>query len=212
MLVLGGYGETGRRLARLRVERTDAHVVVAGRDARGAAALAAELGAQRVRGIGLDAADAPSVRRALEAVHLFVNAAVVARHVAALARTAISAGTDWLDSRFTAARLGSSTVWRDTPLRDAALPQAGFHPGVPAALVRWAALRADGLRGAWISSVLAERGGIPATSGLDELVASIREYRAMRYENGRWRHGRHAPIRLPGRRLPVRVSVAGEPS
>jgi saccharopine dehydrogenase (NAD+, L-lysine-forming) len=58
---------------------------------------------------------------------------------------------------------------------------------VPAALVRWGASRVDQLRGAWISSVIAERGGIPATSGLDELVASFRDYRAMRYENGRWR-------------------------
>ena len=98
-------------------------MVVAGRDARGAAALAAELGAQRVRGMWLDATDAPSVRRALEGVQLFVNAVVVPRHVAALARTAIAAGTDWTGStfRFTAARLGSSTVWQTrSPLRDAA--------------------------------------------------------------------------------------------
>ena len=49
-----------------------------------------------------------------------------------------------------------------------------------AALVRGAALQLDELRGVWISSVLAERGVLLATSGLDELVASFRDYRAMR--------------------------------
>lgn len=188
LLVLGGYGETGRRLVRLLVERTDARVVVAGRDSRRATALAAELGADRVRGIGLDAADAPSVRRALEGVDLLVNLAVVPRHVAALARTALATGTDWLDFQI---HRGQARILDEMANEIAAagrcfVTQAGFHPGVPAALVRWAAQRVDELRGAWIASVLAERDGLPATSGLDELVASFRDYRAMRYENGRW--------------------------
>ncbi|HSD81944.1 MAG TPA: saccharopine dehydrogenase NADP-binding domain-containing protein, partial [Solirubrobacteraceae bacterium] len=189
VLVLGGYGETGRRLVRLLVERTDARVVVAGRDYRRATALAAELGADGVRGIGLDAADAPSVRRALEGVDLLVNLAVVPRHVAALARTALATGTDWLDFQI---HRGQARILDEMANEIAAagrcfVTQAGFHPGVPAALVRWAAQRVDELRGAWIASVLAERDGLPATSGLDELVASFRDYRAMRYENGRWR-------------------------
>lgn len=189
LLVLGGYGETGRRLVRLLVERTDARVVVAGRDYRRATALAAELGADRVRGIGLDAADTPSVQRALEGVGLLVNLAVVPRHVAALARMALATGTDWLDFQI---HRGQARILDEMANEIAAagrcfVTQAGFHPGVPAALVRWAARRVDELRGAWIASVLAERAGLPATSGLDELVAGFRDYRAMRYENGRWR-------------------------
>jgi saccharopine dehydrogenase (NAD+, L-lysine-forming) len=189
VLIVGGYGETGGRLARLLVDRTKAEIVVAGRDPGRATALAAALGPDRVRGIGLDAADASAVRRALEGVDLLVCAAFLPRQAAALAQAAIAAGTDWLDFQI---HRGQARVL-DALAGDVAaagrcfVTQAGFHPGVPGALVRWAALQVDALREAWVGGLLSERGGLPETSGLDELVASMGDFRAVRFEQGRWR-------------------------
>ncbi len=61
LLILGGYGNTGRPLARLLLQETDAHLLLAGRDLAKALALAAKLnagfGGDRVRGCHVDAVD-----------------------------------------------------------------------------------------------------------------------------------------------------------
>lgn len=188
VLVLGGYGETGRRVARLLAERTDARIVLAGRDAARAAALAAQLGTHRATGIGLDATDLPAVTRALHGVEVLVNAAVVPEHVPGLARATVAAGCDWLDFQINReqARSLDGLAAEISAAGRCFVTQAGFHPGVPAALVRWAAAHVDELHTAWVAGLLLEPGGLPATSGLDELVAGFRDFRGMRYEDGRW--------------------------
>ena len=187
VLVLGGYGQTGSRLVRLLGQRTDADVIIAGRDPRKATALAHELGGGRVRGVGLDAADPAAVAGALQDVDLLVVAAVVPQHVPALARAAMAAGCDWLDFQIDRAQARTLDAMRDE-IGDAGrcfVTQAGFHPGMPAALVRWAGSHVEELRSAWVAGLLAERAGIPATSGLDELVAGFRDFRSMLYQDGR---------------------------
>jgi saccharopine dehydrogenase-like NADP-dependent oxidoreductase len=143
VLVLGGYGQTGRRLIRLLVQRSDdLRVVVAGRDAARAAALAVELDASRVRGIGVDAADAAAVAEALQGVDLLVNLAVVPQHVAALVRVAMAAGSDWLDFQINRAQAHTLDGLAEeiaatvrSPVMDASRPAliSGASPAVVAA-------------------------------------------------------------------------------
>ncbi len=61
LLILGGYGNTGRPLAELLLGESDAKLVIAGRDIRKAQTLAADLNrkysAERVKGLCVDAAD-----------------------------------------------------------------------------------------------------------------------------------------------------------
>ena len=64
VVVLGGYGHIGRLCVRELVERTDAHVVVAGRSVQRADALALSYG-ERVRGAYCNALDPRTVERAL---------------------------------------------------------------------------------------------------------------------------------------------------
>lgn len=186
VVVLGGYGETGRRLARLLVQRTDAQVVVAGRDGRRAETLAAELGAVRVRGIALDATDARAVRRALDGAALCVCAASLPGQVRALADAVMDAGADWLDLQV---HTGQARTLKQLAARIEAsgccfVTQAGFHPGLPAPLVRWAATQVDALERAWVGGLL--HGPFPVTAGLNELVAGFRDFRSERYRDGRW--------------------------
>jgi saccharopine dehydrogenase (NAD+, L-lysine-forming) len=186
VLILGGYGETGRRLARLLVERTSAQVVVAGRDPRRAETLAAELGAERVRGIALDASDAQAVRRALVGTTLLANAASLPGQARALADAVMDAGADWLDLQVHAgqARMLEQLAPRIEVSGCCFVTQAGFHPGLPAPMVRWAAAQVDELETAWVGGLL--HGPFPATAGLDELVAGFRDFRSERYRDGRW--------------------------
>ncbi len=64
--------------------------------------------------------------------------------------------------------------------------QAGFHPGLPAALVRYAAQQMDVLKSAIIGSVIRDEAGIPFTSGLAELVESFHDYIGEMYKDSRW--------------------------
>jgi hypothetical protein len=65
------------------------------------------------------------------------------------------------------------------------ITQAGFHPGVPAALIRWAGARME-LERAWVGGLLRPDGGLPYTPAVDDLVESFRGYRARAYGDGRW--------------------------
>jgi saccharopine dehydrogenase-like NADP-dependent oxidoreductase len=192
ILLLGGYGETGRRLARHLLERTGARLRLAGRDRTRAEALAAELNrahpGQRASGLALDAADQAALRRALDGVNLLIVATTAPERPAELAEAALEAGSDWVDLQFAprqAATLGSLA-----PRLEAAgrcfVTQGGFHPGIPAALVRWAAARARTLESATVASWLNPRGGIPYTPAVVELVEMFRDYHAHLFRDGRW--------------------------
>ena len=78
VVILGGYGETGRRVAHLLARRTRAPLVVAGRDEAKASALAEGVSAsapgERVTGLALDVCDPSALRTACEGAALVVNA------------------------------------------------------------------------------------------------------------------------------------------
>ena len=73
-LILGGYGSTGRLIARLLLQETVTQLVLAGRNLARAEATAAELNAQypgqRVSAACVDAADFASLGKGLEGVDL----------------------------------------------------------------------------------------------------------------------------------------------
>ena len=100
ILVLGGYGTTGRVLCELLLEHGDGDVVIAGRSLDKGEAAAAELGARfpgRVTARAADAADPPSLARAFAGVGLVAVAASVLEHAGAVARAALDAQVDYFD-------------------------------------------------------------------------------------------------------------------
>jgi len=190
--VLGGYGATGRALVSLLLRETQAHLVVAGRNAARARDMASELnaraGTDRVAGVGADAADPASLRNALAGAHLVVVATSSAAHAGTVARTALEMGLDYLDLQYSPRKLPVLRALADEI--EAAgrcfITDAGFHPGLPAVLVRGAAARFDWLERAIVASVINPRGGIPYTESVNELVESFRTYRALVYRDGAW--------------------------
>jgi len=192
ILILGGYGETGRRIAELLPRRTARPLVIAGRDASKARLLAEDLGGRfpgaPVVGARLDAQDVEAARRAMEGVALFVNATTSGVPGAAVTGAAIDAGADVIDLQYPAwdAMAASELAARAETAGRCVVTQAGFHPGVPAALVRWAAARVPELETAWVGGLLRQSGGFPYTPAVDDLVLSFRGYRAHLYRDGQW--------------------------
>ncbi len=194
MLVLGGYGQTGRRVVTwLAARNPDLRIVVAGRDGGAAARLASRTRPRRGRGGSFRRSSTPrdptSVRAGLAGVDLLVNTASAPEHARSLIRAALEAGADWCDTQVARPQ---AQVLRDESARIAAagrcfVTQAGFPPGGPGGLVRWAAAQVDVLTEAWTAGFIRQRGGFPPSSAMGELFDEFRDYRAEVFSAGAWR-------------------------
>ena len=142
ILVLGGYGNTGRAIARALLERTDVWIVLAGRNRDAALHRAGELNeefpGERVAGWGVDASDREGLEGALDGIDLVLVASSTPRDLESIARIAIATGTDYLDLWYSPGV--QERMLALAPEAEAAgrclLTQAGLHPGLPALLVR----------------------------------------------------------------------------
>lgn len=191
-LILGGYGLTGICLAKLLLQETDLRLVLAGRNLEKAQAAAGELNAafegERVSARRVDASDPESLRQGFQEVDFVLVASSTAVFVREVASAALEAGIDYLDIHYSN---------RKAPLLNPMAPEiekagrcfiteAGFHPGLPAALVRYIAPRFDRLDSANISSVINQEGGLPMSDSIYEFVEEIKDYKCVALKNGQW--------------------------
>ncbi len=194
IFILGGYGETGRRLAALLMAHTDVALVLAGRRPERAEALAATLNhahpGDRVRAARADAADGPGLRGALAGADLVLVASSTSAHAGTVARAALDASCDYLDVQISADKLAALRALEGEIAAAGRhfITDGGFHPGMPAAMVRYAAAHFDRLERAHVASVIQIdwnqlRLG---RETLDEFVGEFRGYKAHSYRDGRW--------------------------
>lgn len=194
IVILGGYGNTGRALANLLLEHSDVNLILAGRDAEKAEREAAAWNVRfpgRARGAAADAADGESLRRLFQGADFVVVASSTSTYVRTVVEAALTAGVDLMDPQFSRAKL--RVLDELAPRIEAAgrcvITDGGFHPGMPALLVRYAAGRLDRLRSARVGSVIQiDWRGLSFSPGtLDELVEELRDFQMMYYRGGRWR-------------------------
>ena len=145
ILILGGTGLTGRRIARRLLESSDAEITIAARHVDAGNALAEELNREhpgrRAAAVHADAADARSLRSAFRNHSLVVVAAPTTPQADLVIRAALEEEVDYLDVQLGAGKL-SLLRSLATSIQESGrcfITEAGFHPGLPAAMVRWAA-------------------------------------------------------------------------
>ena len=191
ILVLGGYGGTGRVFCRYLLKETGVKIIVAGRRIKKAEELADKLkyeySAERVSTRHVDASDRESLRQAFRGIDLVLVAATTTQWAKQIAETALEAGIDYLDIYFqqdvypVLERLGER-------IREAGrcfITQAGFHPGLPAAYIRKGAEYFDRYDKAIIAFAMKVK--IEKPESVYELVDLIADYKADIYKDGRWR-------------------------
>ncbi|MBI3362711.1 MAG: saccharopine dehydrogenase NADP-binding domain-containing protein [Chloroflexi bacterium] len=192
ILILGGYGYAGRLLARHLLAESDAGLVLAGRNAEKAQSLTAQLNAEfagdRVAGIRADAADSESLRRAFCGIDLVLVAATTVEHTERVARAAVEAGVDYLDIQFSPKRIPVLQSLADEICRAGRcfITEAGFHPGLLTAMVRFVAPHFSHLDTAIVGSVLNPEGGLPSAESVDELIEAFKDYQGQVFKDGRW--------------------------
>ena len=187
LLILGGYGYTGKFLAKHLLAQTDANIIISGRSLEKAKSFADELNSPRVTVRRVDASDADSLAQALQNVKLCLVAAPTTHHTETVVRACIDARVDYLDVQFSSKKLNVLYA-RENEIKQAGLcfvTEAGYHPGLPAALIRYAATKMDILESAVTAGYL-NMNNIPYTEAVDELMEAFLDYQAQVYKNGAW--------------------------
>lgn len=195
ILVLGGYGSTGLAIARVLLSQADVLIVLAGRSlgkANDAAAmLNAECGEDRVSGVYADAAEPPVLRRVFDGMDMVVVASSTAEHTEKVARAALEAGIDYLDVQYSTAKLKVLQSMRGDIERAnlCFITDGGFHPGLPAAMVRLGAESLDILESANVGSVIRIdwKTLSPSPGTMEEFVGELMDFQTLHFVDGRWK-------------------------
>ena len=195
ILILGGYGNTGRLIAELLLQETDCRVVVAGRNQNKARATTADLSArfgdERARAAVVDAADADSLRHAMTGVDLAVVASSTSEYVEQVATAALDTGIDYCDVQYSTAKLAvlQTIAERIEAEGRCFITDGGFHPGLPAVLVRYIAPRFDRLDSARVGSVIKiDWSGLEFSSAtIEEMVTEFLDFKMLEFKEGEWR-------------------------
>jgi hypothetical protein len=191
--VLGGYGNTGAKVATHLARLGGFEITVLGRDPARASAQAASIQAATgapIRSGRADAADPASLRTALAGVDLVLSATSDTAHAAEVARAALELGCDYADTH-----LSSPGKWQ--ALRALAgqihgrglcfIADGGAHPGLPAAMVRalGAGLALD--TAVVCGSFNIDWAGLNFGSNApDDFVGELRDINPSAWVDGRW--------------------------
>ncbi len=197
ILLLGGYGNAGRAIARGILSHTATGVLtIAGRRREAAElfaqALRDEFPQRRIASRLVDAGSEAELVEAFRECSLVVNAASSIAHKECTVRALLATGADYLDTHLSAPPKLAILRAQDDRLREAdicCITDGGFHPGLPAAAVRYAAGHFDHLQRARIYSAIRinwrRLSFSPATR--QEMVDEFRHFQPLEFRNGEWR-------------------------
>lgn len=194
LLILGGYGSVGRSLAKLLLQETSANLRLAGRTIKKAEATAAQLNSifegNRATAIYCDASDAESLKQALEGVEFVVVASSTAKYAESVAKIVLETGIDYLDLQYSTQKI--TALKKLTPDIEKAgclfITDGGFHPGLPAALIRYNAQYFDRFDKAYVGSVIRYdfRELTITDSTAYEFIEEINDFKPLVFKQGQW--------------------------
>ena len=187
ILILGGYGYTGKLLAKHLLAQTDSNIIISGRSLEKAISFADKLNNPRVTARQADASNLDSPSQALQDVSLCLVAAPSTHHAETVIRACIDARVDYLDVQLSSKKLNALFAARNE-IKQAGLcfiTEAGFHPGLPAAMIRYAATKLDSMESAVTAGYLNMQ-NLPYTEAVDELMEGFLDYQAQTYKKGAW--------------------------
>jgi len=193
-LILGGYGNTGLAVSELLLRETDTKLVLAGRTLEKAILAASQFNLRypgnRVSACYADASNLSSLLTAFDKIDLVVVASSTSKYVDTVAGAAIQSGIDYIDPHYSKPKIRtlSNLVPKIIENECCFITDGGFHPGLPAALVRYAALEYDHLEVARVGSVIKIDWSAldlgPET--IEELVREFFHFKPVVYRSRNW--------------------------
>jgi len=193
-LILGGYGNTGIPISHLLLQESDVRLVLAGRTIENADAAAAQLNSRfeggRVSAAYVDASDVLSLTDALKAVDFIIVASSSSENAEQVARAALEAGVDYLDIQYSTKKTAAlkAMAGEITDSGYCFITDGGFHPGLPAALIRYVAPFFDHMNTAIVGSVIKVDWASLAMSDATvyEFMEEICDFEALVFKGGHW--------------------------
>jgi hypothetical protein len=199
ILILGGYGNAGLTIARLLVSQTTVGIILAGRNGeraqRAAEQLNAEFKTDCVSGRHVNAASHEALVEAFRQVEMVVVASSTIEFTQIVAEAALEAGIDYFDVQISAAaKRRVLEALREQILRSGScfITDGGYRPGIPAAMVRYAATQIQGLESAPVASVFQVNWKKRefASSTAAEFADELKSLNPLVLKNGTWQPGK----------------------
>jgi short subunit dehydrogenase-like uncharacterized protein len=195
ILILGGYGNTGRAVARLLLRESEVRLVLSGRNIDKAKRLADELNnsvaGNRVSGVYADASDITSLRQAFTGIDFIVAASSTTQYSRQVATMALEARVGYLDVQYSTQKIILLRSMADEIQQAGCcfITDGGFHPGLPAFLVRYVSQYFDKVESAMVGSVIKEdwKGLVVDDSTVNELVELMNDFEMVAFKAGKWK-------------------------
>ena len=195
--ILGGYGGTGRILCHRLLQHTDVSLIVGGRSKEKAEVFAQEIKREfppeRIRATYAEASQYDSLVLAFQGVSMIIVASTTPQYAGLVAKAALAVGADYLDYHFQQ-DVVETLKGLEGEIQKAGrcfITQAGFHPGLPAAFVRYAGKYLNPYQKAFIGMAMgvSPNGKIEKAESLYEIVDVLQDPRSEIFKNGQWKKG-----------------------
>jgi len=190
-LLLGGYGGVGRALSRLMLKELDCQLIIAGRRLDKAANFARQLNTEfpgnRVSARFADAENPVSLNQAFAGIRMALVLSTTPFQTKTIGQAALQNKADYLDIlvQKDASRqlkeLKSEIIAQDRTF----ISGAGFHPGLPAVFISYAAPEFDQYRTANI--LMAMNAHFEQPSSTVELVREMGAFDSQVFKDGKWK-------------------------
>ncbi len=197
ILILGGYGNLGYCIAELLIRETKEDIIIiAGKNEKSTQKTAALLNdkyvTHRFESRYADASDYKSLISAFEDIDIVINAAGTLQHTRNIVEAAIGSKIDYLDTNLSLKSKSNILKSFEKEILRSELcfiTDAGAHPGLPAAMVRYAATFFDEITKADVIASIQYNWEkfINSPSTAADLVSSFKEFRPLAYRDGTWK-------------------------
>lgn len=194
-LILGGYGNTGVIISEFLLKYTNSKLIIAGRNLSRAENAAKLLNDKflddRVKPAVIKSINKESLAVIFEPADMIVVASSTIDYVKEIAEAAIIARKDYIDIQLSSEKKIISLLSLEDRIKENNLlfiTDCGFHPGIPAAMVRYAAKIFDKIEIANVGSMININWKELkfSESTVLEMTDEFINYRPLAFRNNRW--------------------------
>lgn len=194
-LILGGYGNTGKLISEFLLKYTDSKLILAGRSLHRAEKVAHLLNEKyfddRVSALRVNIDDKKNLSEKFQISDMIIVASSSINQIKNIAEAAVNAEIDYLDIQMSSSqKLAELQHFNDQIIEKELLfiTDSGFHPGIPAILVRYAAKHFDKIEIANVGSLIRSnwRDIELSDSTIPEMVNEFKHYEALAFRDDKW--------------------------
>ncbi len=194
-LILGGTGNTGSKIADLLLSKTNSKVIIASRSRenidKAVRKFKNKYNTDNIDGRVVDAADRQSLIDACINIDLVVVASGTAQYVNLVAQAALEANVDYLDIQYSSKKIAYLKQIKQDIKKSKRLfiTDAGFHPGLPAVLIRHGANKLEEIKSANVYGAIRQdwQGLSLNIETKVEFVKELANFEPLYFKNGEWK-------------------------